>query len=62
MTTTVQRIVSSCFVLGVAARRGHCRAASGTLVPWSMRVNEQWRITFRFEDGHAHEVACEDYH
>ena len=29
---------------------------------WSLRVNEQYRITFRFEDGHAHEVACEDYH
>ncbi len=29
---------------------------------WSLRVNEQFRITFRFEDGHAHEVACEDYH
>ena len=29
---------------------------------WSLRVNEQYRITFRFEDGHAYEVACEDYH
>jgi toxin HigB-1 len=29
---------------------------------WSLRVNDQYRITFRFEDGHAHEVACEDYH
>jgi proteic killer suppression protein len=29
---------------------------------WSLRVNEQYRLTFRFEDGHAHEVACEDYH
>ena len=29
---------------------------------WSLRVNEQYRITFRFEDGHAHEVACEDCH
>ena len=29
---------------------------------WSLRVNEQYRITFRFEDGHANEVACEDYH
>ena len=33
-------------------------ARAGT---WSLRVNEQYRITFRFEDGHAHEVACEDY-
>jgi toxin HigB-1 len=29
---------------------------------WSLRANDQYRITFRFEDGHAHEVACEDYH
>jgi toxin HigB-1 len=29
---------------------------------WSLRVNDQFRITFRFEDGHAHEVACEDCH
>jgi proteic killer suppression protein len=29
---------------------------------WSLRVNEQYRITFQFEDGHAHQVACEDYH
>lgn len=29
---------------------------------WSVRVNDQYRLTFRFEDGHAHEVACEDYH
>jgi plasmid maintenance system killer protein len=25
-------------------------------------VNDQYRITFRFEDGHAHDVSCEDYH
>ena len=29
---------------------------------WSLRVDDQHRISFRFEDGHAHEVACEDYH
>ncbi len=29
---------------------------------WILRVNDQYRITFRFEDGHAHEVSCEDYH
>jgi toxin HigB-1 len=28
----------------------------------SLRVNDQYRITFRFEDGHAHDVSCEDYH
>ena len=25
-------------------------------------VNEQYRITFRFADGNAHEVRCENYH
>jgi proteic killer suppression protein len=29
---------------------------------YSLRVNDQYRITFRFEDGHAQDVACEDYH
>lgn len=29
---------------------------------WSLRVNAQCRITFTFEDGHAYQVACEDYH
>ena len=29
---------------------------------YSIRVNEQYRITFRFEDGGAWEVRCEDYH
>ena len=28
----------------------------------SIRVNDQYRITFRFADGHAYEVRCEDYH
>lgn len=29
---------------------------------YSIRVNRQYRITFRFRDGHAHGVRCEDYH
>jgi proteic killer suppression protein len=28
----------------------------------SIRVNEKFRITFRFENAHAWEVRCEDYH
>ena len=27
---------------------------------YSIRVNDQYRITFRFEAGHAREVICED--
>ena len=28
----------------------------------SIRVNEKYRLTFRFVDGNAHDVRCEDYH
>ncbi|MEZ4710869.1 MAG: type II toxin-antitoxin system RelE/ParE family toxin [Caldilineaceae bacterium] len=29
---------------------------------WTIRVTGNWRITFRFEDGGAHDVDLEDYH
>jgi proteic killer suppression protein len=29
---------------------------------WSIRVNEQWRLCFRFEGGDAFEVEIVDYH
>ena len=29
---------------------------------WSMRVNRQWRIVFRWEGGNAREVRMTDYH
>ena len=28
----------------------------------SIRVNDQYRVTFRWENGNAHEVRVEDYH
>jgi proteic killer suppression protein len=28
----------------------------------SIRINEQWRLCFRFEGGHAYEVQIVDYH
>jgi toxin HigB-1 len=28
----------------------------------SIRINDQYRITFRWEAGHAYEVRVEDYH
>ena len=28
----------------------------------STRLNEQYRVTFGWENGHAHEVRVEDYH
>ena len=33
-------------------RKGRC----------SIRVNDRYRVTFRWENGHAFEVAAEDYH
>jgi toxin HigB-1 len=29
---------------------------------YSIRVNDQYRLTFRWEGNHAYEVRCEDYH
>ena len=29
---------------------------------WSIRINDQWRICFRFEDGDAFDVEIADYH
>lgn len=29
---------------------------------YSVRINDQWRITFRWADGDAHDVRIEDYH
>jgi toxin HigB-1 len=29
---------------------------------YSLRVNQQYRLTFRFADGDAYDVRCEDYH
>jgi proteic killer suppression protein len=29
---------------------------------WSIRINDQWRVCFRFDDGDAFDVAIIDYH
>jgi proteic killer suppression protein len=29
---------------------------------WSIRINDQWRLCFRFEDGDALEIEIVDYH
>lgn len=29
---------------------------------YSIRINDQWRITFCWKDGDAHEVEIDDYH
>jgi len=35
----------------------------GTKKDWcSIRVNEQWRVIFKWADGNAYEVTITDYH
>ncbi len=29
---------------------------------WSIRINDQWRACFRWENGDAHDVRITDYH
>ena len=29
---------------------------------WSIRINDQWRVCFRFEKGDAYDVEIVDYH
>ena len=29
---------------------------------WSIRINDQWRVCFRFENGDAYAVEIVDYH
>lgn len=58
-------------VLNRAKRLGDLAAARGNHLEqlkgdrkgtYSLRINDQWRITFRWADGDAHDVRIEDYH
>jgi toxin HigB-1 len=58
-------------VLDVAARIDDLAVPAGNRLEWlkgdragrhSMRVNDRYRVTFRWENGHAYEVSVEDYH
>ena len=33
-----------------------------TPLRYSIRINDQWRVTFEWRDGDAHDVRIEDYH
>jgi len=38
-------------------------ALTGDLIgKWSVRINDRWRLCFRFMNGHACEVEIVDYH
>lgn len=38
------------------------RLKGGLAGRYSIRVNDQYRVTFRWESGNAYEVRVEDYH
>jgi proteic killer suppression protein len=29
---------------------------------YSIRVNDQWRICFKWKDNHSYDIKLEDYH
>jgi proteic killer suppression protein len=58
-------------MLDVAARVGDLDSPPGNRLKilkgelkrkYSIRVNDPYRVTFRWENGHAYEVAVEDCH
>ena len=41
----------------------HFEALKGDRVgQYSIRINDQWRVSFVWKDGHAYEVEVVDYH
>ena len=57
--------------LDVAARLNDLRIPAGNRLKrlrgdrseqYSMRINKQYRVTFQWKDGDAHNVGIEDYH
>jgi proteic killer suppression protein len=41
----------------------HLEALSGDRKgQWSIKINDQWRICFIFENSHAYDVEIVDYH
>ncbi|MDO9545032.1 MAG: type II toxin-antitoxin system RelE/ParE family toxin [Synergistaceae bacterium] len=41
----------------------HLEALAGNRAgQWSIRINDQWRICFRFQNGEAYDVEITDYH
>jgi toxin HigB-1 len=66
----LERIRVMLFALDAAAAPEELSLASYRLHPlkgklkgfWAMKVRANWRIIFRFVDGHAHDVDFIDYH
>jgi len=38
------------------------RLRGGRKGQWSIRINDQWRVCFRFEGGDAFDLEITDYH
>ena len=38
------------------------RAEAVQMMRYGIRVKDHYRLTFRWENGHAYEVCVEDYH
>ena len=38
------------------------RLSGDRIGQWSIRINDRWRICFRFESGNAQDVEIIDYH
>jgi len=36
--------------------------SGGMAGKWSIRINDRWRLCFRFQRGHAFDVEIVDYH
>ncbi|MBM3512034.1 MAG: peptidase [Alphaproteobacteria bacterium] len=57
-------------LLNVASTSGHMDAPGLRLHPlrgryhgfWAVHVSGNWRVIFRFEEGHVHDVDYLDYH
>jgi proteic killer suppression protein len=66
-----RRAMMRLYQLDAAASVGHLRAPSSNRLEalggdrigqWSIRINSQWRLCFRFEAGDAFDVEIVDYH
>jgi toxin HigB-1 len=69
--TIAQRAQTKLAVLDAAASLGDLRVPPGNRLEvlsgarrgqHSIRINDQWRICFVWQDGNAHDVEIVDYH
>lgn len=38
------------------------KLSGGRAGPWSLRINDQWRVCFRWKGSDAYDVEITDYH